>query len=291
MKSGKYFLLIFISLLLLECQKEDEIKFMVFTGETSYLMDGGICFNGYLNTNKSTKLSDHGFNIYNKNNEKLGQISLGVMDKSGKFSSLKYSGLDTENIYSVAAYASSDNYQIESDKNEFHATGIYLPVVEGVYPDSADFRDTLSIFGKNLTSLFGEWEVLLNTIPAEIVEQSDTLINFMFPLNLKNRINEIIFKNNRQKIESGKFVSVNKIKIDSICPLEAYPNEEVRIYCSKFGEINKVSLYVFKYRVPFEFHDNYISFKFPQIEVMDYVSVRFLVLGEFIHVTKSFKCL
>lgn len=292
MNKNKFILFLLIAFLFSSCEKEDEIKFTVFTGETAYTNDDAIIFNGRIQMYKDETILDHGFIIYDSlgiDNPEV--VSLGPMNESGNFTHKSYSGLKPGAQYRVAAFAKNRKDIIIGEKNCFAIPQAFYPVVDRVEPDSGYFTDTISIYGHKLSNLIGDWELLLGQERPLPFEKSDTLLKIMVPIGLNQKKSELILRYDDMIIHTEKYFSIFDPVFDSICPTQAYSGEIVKIFGKYLGNYKVSRLYVNDNLIISQCSNNLISFNFPIIKGKEFVNIKLKVLKRYYTVTDTFKCL
>jgi hypothetical protein len=175
--------------LLITCTQEETTPRSyprVATGEVTDITIDGAVFHGSI-TYTPGAITDHGF-IWSEdalpgfaNSETL---SLGALTGKGDFQTLINKFLTANKKYYVRAYAKSSNYLVLGDVISFLSLGSSSPRVTNYSPATGELGDTIVIRGKNFGDQPGVIFVKFDTVKANVISISDTLLQVTVPANL-----------------------------------------------------------------------------------------------------------
>lgn len=202
------YILLLISLLIVNCEKEDKGDFMVFTGEVNLLQYDNIEFNGRVQLSNNIKIIDHGFNFPNS-----GKISLGETDKSGNFKFNYGQILNPEYTQNVAAF-------IETEGGMYFGNWVSFRPIElkfiKIYPGLLYFNEILTLEGDRLLPENNELNFYLNDLLCEEILKTNEKIQIKVPETIDKSQLKLKVAIGDQEFEHGVVLNIKTPVINSI---------------------------------------------------------------------------
>lgn len=222
--SVSFLLTLFLSAHLISCQ--DDIDGQreyprVKTLDVVNIDSTGASFRGEIFTEGNQPITEHGFvwGTYERGlniNNDSEKVSLGSFDGIGTFEARIPTTLETGRKYYVKAYLKSGDFTVYGQSVDFVSLGSSAPVIEDFEPKTANWGDSIRLFGKNFWNS-PSLKVLFGNIIAQKkgFNEKDSSVWAIVP----NEVGEL---KNRLSIEIEGNSSSSKDSFLLIPPAEIY---------------------------------------------------------------------
>ena len=184
-------LLFFAGLLLtvVTCKKERAVRPFprVLTGEVTDISKEGVRFHGEILALGSEPVLDHGFVVDYKKDPRLetGKVfSLGPADRTGAFDAYVLSSFKKSTLYYVLTFLKTKDYIVYGPIVTFTSAGSNPATVTAISPSEGTWGDTLLIRGNLFSGYMEDNKVFFDTIQADLLSASDTLLIVTVPFQL-----------------------------------------------------------------------------------------------------------
>ncbi len=194
---GKKVLLVIFAFALATCS-EDEIPRrpypQVLTLAVNNISDAGATFNAEIKQAGNHEIIEHGFvwseleNPTLETSEKrivLEKVQKGVF--SAEISTTLKAGVN----YFVRAYAKTSEYLVYGKQVFFISLGSKAPTIHAFHPLSGTVGDTVTISGKEFSFDKNQNIVTFDSLLADVIDASDTLLQVRVPASLSNELSMV----------------------------------------------------------------------------------------------------
>ena len=147
----------------------------------------GATFNAVLYSMGSEPVIQHGFvwgTIGELDINSSNRVLLGPSEQTGKFSSTIVTSLVSGLDYVVEPFVQSSDHIVYGITTKFRSLGSGAPKIDGFYPHSAGWLDTIVVKGKNFSWIAYENIVSLNQTQCITVSSTDTTLKVVVNMDL-----------------------------------------------------------------------------------------------------------
>lgn len=213
MKIVKITLLFLVSMVLLNCEKDAEVKSKSYplvniTNVTPY--ESGVQFEAVIENFGNVDMDSCGFawwlaNDFNINTAQTKFVS--DITSKGEYKLDVYYDLIEGETYSVRPYAIQDNRKIYGPLRTFESNGSKPPVLLDFYPKSGDIGDTITIIGENLSNIKSYVTVTIGEYKAKVISTNINQIKVVFTkqLIIPGEVKLVVFILNEKLISNASF--------------------------------------------------------------------------------------
>ena len=224
-KSRKYFLLFVVFFLFFQCSQEFEIEGSLHPTVETYLPGGvteqGAILKGEVLYTGSEAIIDHGFvygDIPKPDIESAERISLGGMEKPGKFQGFANRNLVKDKEYIVRAYAKTKSYLVYGSETSFISKGSTLPELKGFFPAEGVVGDTVYLIGEGFSSALAKNVVTFNGVTATIASATTDTLTVAIPVEAKAGENKISLSIGVHSLGFEKIFKVKEFSFQDFSP-------------------------------------------------------------------------
>jgi len=236
----KVFIFALFSATILMCQKEVISKRdypRLQTLKVTNITKSGAVFNAEIITGGDWEIIDHGF-VWEESRalslEFSEMVSLGPVQKIGKFSAKISTTIEKGILYYVKAYIKTSDRLIYAQEVAFIGSGSCGPVIERFEPQNGDIGDTITIIGNNYSRFIEKMVVEFGNHRSQITYLSGDTLNTIVPEYFDDTLSFISVSILGNSTTSENSFLLNPPKINSFEPVSGYQNDEITIIGKNF---------------------------------------------------------
>jgi hypothetical protein len=185
----KTYLALTISLIIIafSCEKDSLLLReypQLRTLEVSNVDESGATLNAEIISGDWDEIIAYGFVWAPENDPAWSSDEKRIISKklsSNKFSTIITAALEPELKYSVRAFVETDTFTVFGNRVKFVSLGSLSPVIDSFFPESGEWGDTITVIGKNFSTLTDLNIGYLGAIKLNCTSASDTLLRYVIP--------------------------------------------------------------------------------------------------------------
>lgn len=163
----------------------------------------------------------------------------------GDFSANITTTLYKNRIYSVKAFAKTEEYTVYGKNIEFKSLGSRAAIFEDFTPKIGAWGDTINIKGKNFSYLPEYNQIFFEDIESKVISSTDSTINCIVPENITEKKVPIFLLLAGHKSNSNELFELALPKIESFSPLKGTFNDTIELIGENFSPIKNKNIVSF----------------------------------------------
>jgi len=220
----------------------------VKTLEVNNISASGARFNAEIIYPGNQKIVEYGFAWSENEYPNLNTSDKRVLADeitTGGFSAEISTTLYQDKAYYVRAYAKNGDYLVYGKQVEFLSLGSNAATIDGIYPDTGTWGDTILIKGKNFSYVKKKNQVFFKDFKSKIISTSDTIIKCLVPDGIVDESVPVYVDVSNQIAKSNADFHLTKPEIDSFLPLKGTFNDTIKIFGNNFSPIKDKNIVSF----------------------------------------------
>ncbi|MFT4741660.1 MAG: hypothetical protein ACI9L9_002454 [Marivirga sp.] len=214
---------------------------MLKTLEVSQLAAGGAVFNASFLNSTAISIDEYGF-VWSTGEEKTNiaegeRISKSLKLTENGFSVMVSSVLRKEQVYYLRSYIIVDELTIYGNAVKFIGQGGEGPEILSISPSSGTLGDTISLKGNRFS--YQDNFVYLDNAKTTIISATDTLITFLVPDRLTNKLSGILVETSNQRTSVEDVFTFILPSITGLSKQTAKSLDTINVYGTHLGNIKR----------------------------------------------------
>lgn len=215
------------------------------TLEVTNISNSGATFNAKIILPGNQKIIEYGFvwgGTYGFPNKdptlSSNRIFLTEGITEGDFSANITTTLYENGIYSVKAFAKTEEYTVYGKNIEFKSLGSKAAIFDDFSPKIGVWGDTINIKGKNFSYLPEYNQIFFKNLRSKVISSTDSTIICIVPENISDKKVPIFLLIAGQKSNSNELFELALPKIESFSPLKGTFNDTIKLIGENFNPIS-----------------------------------------------------